>query len=425
MTRRIVFIHQNAPGQFRHLLAYCARDAAYEVVVIGEKRRVLANFRRVFPRVKFHVYEVAELPAEQIPPELWTTSNAMRRGRAVALCLQNLRETGFRPDVIYGHPGWGDMLHVRDVFPEARVVNYCEFYFNREGQDLAFDPEFQAEPIDTYRVRTDNMTQLASLVDADAGISPTVWQRSRYPEVLGRHITVIHDGIDLETIKPSPSVQVPLPGGGLLDRSAPIITYASRNLEPYRGFHVFMRALPEMLKRLPDAHVVIVGGDEVSYSRKLPEGMTYRRMMLAEMGARLDASRVHFLGRLPYDQYLRVLQLSSVHVYLTYPFVLSWSMLDAMATGGIVVGSRTAPVEEVIDDGVNGYLVDFFSHQALADAVCRACQTRKALEPMRRAAMTTIAERFNLKDCLSRQLDELFQGVDSDGIAQRYSAGRA
>lgn len=425
MTRRIIFIHQNAPGQFRHLLAHCARDPAYEVVVIGEKRRVLANFRRAFPSVKFHVYEVAELPAEQIPQELWTTSNAMRRGRAVALCLLSLRDSGFRPDVIYGHPGWGDMLHVRDVFPEARVVNYCEFYFNRDGQDLGFDPEFQSSLIDTYRVRTDNMTQLTSLVGADAGISPTVWQRSRYPEVLRERIAVIHDGIDLATVKPDPSVQVQLPGGGLLNRSAPIITYVSRNLEPYRGFHVFMRALPEMLKRLPDAHAVIVGGDEVSYSRKLPDGLTYRQMMLAEVGARLDASRVHFLGRLPYDQYLRVLQLSSVHVYLTYPFVLSWSMLEAMATGAVVVGSRTAPVEEIIDDGVNGYLVDFFSHQALADAVCRACSARESLDPMRRAAMMTVAQRFNLKDCLSRQLDELFQGVDSDGIAQRFSAGRA
>lgn len=425
MTRRIIFIHQNAPGQFRHLLAHCARDPGYEVAVVGEKRRVLANFRRAFPSVKFHVYEVAELPANQIPRELWTTSNAMRRGRAVALCLSNLRDAGFRPDVIYGHPGWGDMLHVRDVFPEARVVNYCEFYFNREGQDLGFDPEFQPGLIDAYRVRTDNMTQLTSLVGADAGISPMAWQHARYPEVLRERIAVIHDGIDLTTVRPDPSVQVQLSGGGLLDRSVPIITYVSRNLEPYRGFHVFMRALPEMLRRLPRAHVVIVGGDEVSYGRKLPDGLTYRQMMLAEVGARLDASRVHFLGRLPYDQYLRVLQLSSVHVYLTYPFVLSWSVLEAMATGAVVVGSRTAPVEEVIDDGVNGYLVDFFSHQALADAVCRACSARASLEPMRRAAVMTVAQHFNLKDCLSRQLDALFQGVGSDGVVQRISAGHA
>lgn len=413
MPRRIVFIHQNAPGQFRHLLMHCAQSAEYEVVVVGEKRRILANFPRALPGVKFHVYEMDDIPWEQVPQELWTTTNAMRRGRAAALCLQSLRDAGFRPDVIYGHPGWGDMLHVRDVFPEARVVNYCEFYFNREGQDLDFDPEFQAEVTDAYRVRTDNMAQLVSLVDADAGISPTVWQRSRYPEILRQRITVIHDGIDLETVKPDPAVKVRLARSScILDRSTPVITYVSRNLEPYRGFHIFMRALPEILKRLPDAHVMIVGGDDASYSRKLAGDMTYRQRMLAELATRLDLSRIHFLGRLSYAQYLRVLQLSSAHVYLTYPFVLSWSMLEAMAAGAVVVGSRTAPVEEVIDDGVNGYLVDFFSPKALADAVCRVCLTRDALDPLRHAARETIAQRFNVKhDCLSRQLDVLSHEV--------------
>lgn len=426
MTRRIIFIHQNAPGQFRHLLAHCARDPGYQVVVIGEKRRVLANFRRALPKVRFHVYEMEDLPSGHLPQELWTTSNAMRRGRAVALCLQNVRATGFKPDVIYGHPGWGEMLHVRDVFPEARIASYCEFYFNHDGQDLNFDPEFQAEAPDAYRVRTDNMTQLASLVDADVSISPTAWQRARYPEIFRQRITVIHDGIDLATVAPDPSASLRPEGyAGLLDRNTPVITYVSRNLEPYRGFPSFMRALPEILRRLPKAQVVIVGGEDVSYSRPPAEGLTYRKMMLAEQGAQLDLSRVHFLGRLPYAQYLRVLQLSTVHVYLTYPFVLSWSVLEAMAVGSLVVGSRTAPVEEIISDGVNGYLVDFFSPRELADAVCHACVAGDALEPMRQAAKNMIAQRFNLKDCLSTQMDELFKGVNGNEAVQLSWSGHA
>ncbi|MEO8999817.1 MAG: glycosyltransferase [Rhodanobacter sp.] len=421
MSQRVIFIHQNLPGQFRHLLNYCAGNSEFEVVVVGERRRVLANFPRAMRGVTFHVYDVADIPREQVPLELWTTTNAMRRGRAVALCLQNIRDAGFRPDVIYGHPGWGDMLHVRDVFPQARIVNYGEFYFNRDGQDLNFDPEFQAEAADVYRVRTDNMTQLVSLVDSDACISPTQWQRSRYPELLRQHITVIHDGVDLDLVKPDPMARVTLPQQALvLDRSAPVITYVSRNLEPYRGFHVFMRSLPEILKRLPSAQVVIVGGDEVSYSRKLSGSLTYREAMLAELGERLDLSRVHFLGRVPYADYLRILQLSSVHVYLTYPFVLSWSMLEAMAGGAVVVGSKTAPVQEVIEDGVNGYLVDFFAHQELADAVCRVCLTRDQLEPIRHAAMETVAQRFNLRHgCLSRQLALLFPALD---VSARHRA---
>jgi glycosyltransferase involved in cell wall biosynthesis len=306
------------------------------------------------------------------------------------------------------------------VFPEARVINYCEFYFNRDGQDLNFDPEFQVAMADTYRVRTDNMTQLVSLVDSDANISPTQWQRSRYPGILRKRMTVIHEGIDLDVVKPDVAATFTLSDKGLtLDRAHPVITYVSRNLEPYRGFHVFMRALPEILKRLPDAHVVIVGGDEVSYSQKIPGEITYRQRMLAEVGEQLDLSRVHFLGRVPYAMYLRILQVSSVHVYLTYPFVLSWSMLEAMAAGAVVIGSKTAPVQEVIDDGVNGYLVDFFSHQELADTVCRVCLDQDRQEAVRHAALETIARHFNLKkDCRDRQLKLLFPGMGVNSSRQ-------
>ncbi|WEN13774.1 glycosyltransferase [Rhodanobacter sp. AS-Z3] len=420
MPQRVIFIHQNMPGQFRHLMAYCAESSEFEVVVVGEKQRVLANFPRAMHGVTFHVYDLTDIPREQVPSELWTTTNAMRRGRAVALCLQNIRDTGFRPDVIYGHPGWGDMLHVRDVFPAARIVNYGEFYFNRDGQDLNFDPEFQPQAMDVYRVRTDNMTQLVSLVDSDACISPTQWQRSRYPELLRKHITVIHDGIDVDVVKPDPTVRLTLPQSGLvLDRNVPVITYVSRNLEPYRGFHVFMRALPGILSALPDAQVLIVGGDEVSYSSKLPGSRTYREMMLAELGARLDLSRVHFLGRVPYEQYLRILQVSRVHVYLTYPFVLSWSMLEAMAVGAVVVGSSTPPVQEVIVDGVNGFLVDFFSPQELGEAVCRACRDFDELGSIRQAAMETVTQRFDLRnDCLRRQLALLFPESDANATVR-------
>ena len=408
MPCRIVFIHQNAPGQFKHLLAHCAQSPEFEAVVIGEKRRVLAHFPRAMPGVKFHVYEMAEIARDQLPQELLYTANAMRRGRAVALCLRSLRSTGFRPHVIYGHPGWGDMLHVRDIFPEARVVNYCEFYFNREGQDIGFDPEFQAEVTDAYRVRTDNMTQLSSLVDADAGISPTYWQRSRYPELMRQSISVIHDGIDLDVVRPDPTAEVVLPQSSLrLDLQTPVITYVARNLEPYRGFHVFMRALPAILEAVPNAHVVIVGGDDVSYSLKPAQGGTYREAMLKEVGARLDRSRVHFLGRVSYSQYLRVLQISSIHVYLTYPFVLSWSMLEAMAAGTIVVASKTAPVQEVIEAGANGHLVDFFSHQELADTVSGTCLRRESPDSLhlREVARLTVAKRFDLRNsCLNQQL---------------------
>lgn len=414
---KILFIHQNLPGQFRHLIFHCARDPGCEVAAIGEKKRILENVKRPITGVKFYGYDFTPTPRNQVARDLWTTENALRRGRAAAACLKKLRAEGFIPDVVYGHPGWGEMLHVRDVFPSARVINYCEFYFNREGQDYGFDPEFPDSDPDGFRIRTENMTQLVSLAGADAGISPTRWQRSRYPEMFRERISVIHDGIDLDIVKPDPIARIHLSQQSLaLTRADQVITYVSRNLEPYRGFHVFMRALPEIQRQLPRAHVLIVGGDDTSYGRPLDAG-TYREKYLSEVGTRIDMSRVHFLGRLPYSVYLRVLQVSSAHVYLTYPFVLSWSMLEAMAAGAIVVGSRTAPVEEVIANGHNGLLVDFFSQAELVESLEQVCDRRSGMDEVRHASMQTVRERFSLRDeCLLGQLDIL--GI-STGFVRR------
>ncbi|MFM0665960.1 glycosyltransferase [Paraburkholderia sediminicola] len=405
---KILFIHQNLPGQFRHLIFHCARDPGCEVAAIGEKRRILENVKRPIAGVKFYGYDFTPTPRNKVASDLWTTENALRRGRAAAACLKKLRADGFIPDVVYGHPGWGEMIHVRDVFPGARVINYCEFYFNRDEQDYGFDPEFPDTDLDGFRIRTENMTQLVSLVGADAGISPTAWQRSRYPDLFQERISVIHDGIDLDIVKPDAIARVHLPQKSLtLTRGDQVITYVSRNLEPYRGFHIFMRALPEIQRRLPHAHVLIVGGDDVSYGRPSDTG-TYREKYLAEVGTRVDMSRVHFLGRLPYADYLRVLQISVAHVYLTYPFVLSWSMLEAMAAGAIVVGSRTAPVQEVVKDGHNGFLVDFFSQAEIVDALAHVCSSA-GIDDVRRASIRTIRERFSLREQCLPQLFEALQ----------------
>ncbi|WP_081062564.1 glycosyltransferase [Burkholderia cepacia] len=397
----IVFIHQNIPAQFRHLLFHFGRDPNFNVVAIADHTRLRANLKQPIPGVRFVGYDFTPTPRDRVSRDLWSIDNALRRGRQVAKCLKDLERAGFRPDLVYGHPGWGEMLHVRDVFPDARVVQYCEFYFNREGQDFGFDPEFPDVEPEGLRLRSENMTQLASLVDAHAGISPTEWQRSRYPASIREKISVCHDGVDLEIVRPDPSVRMHLPSRSLtLSSGQQIITYVARNLEPYRGFHKFMRALPEIQRRLPDAHVIIVGGDDVSYGRPASSG-SYRARYLAEVGPRLDSSRIHFLGRLSYLDYLRVLRLSTTHVYLTYPFVLSWSMLEAMATGALVIGSATAPVEEVIEDGRNGLLVDFFSTDAIVDAVVRGCTDHVTRAEMCRTGIETVRERFSLRDqCL-------------------------
>ncbi|WP_090684025.1 glycosyltransferase [Paraburkholderia phenazinium] len=402
---KILFIHQNLPGQFRHVMTHYARVPGVEVFGLGDAARIRENFVRPIEGVTVYGYAFNSKHESSSYRALRSTDQAVRRGTAVAKSLKSLRDQGLRPDVIYGHPGWGEMLYVRDLFPDARIASYCEFYFNRSGQDYGFDTEFSPVQEDDFHVRTENMTHAVSLLASDLGISPTRWQQSRYPAELQSKIATVHDGVDTRVIKPDPTTTVILPARNLaLSSRDEVVTFASRNLEPYRGFHMFMRALPELLRRRRAAHVLIVGGDQVSYGRPL-KGRTYREHLLTEVGERLDLSRVHFLGHLSHRDYLRVLQISTAHVYLTYPFVLSWSMLEAMASGCVVIGSHTAPVEEIIEDGRNGLLVDFFDRRQLVETVAQVCAEREAYGAMRLAARATVADHYDLQTvCLPRQI---------------------
>jgi len=383
---RLLFVHQNFPGQYRHLAGHCARHG-HDVVAVGERAN-LARTCRV-PGVRLLGYDApppvsgAEAPAVR----------AIQRGRRVAAGCAQLRRAGFVPDVVFAHIGWGEALFLKDVFPEARILLYCEFFYRPRGGDLGFDPEFPATPEKLLHLRVMNAPLLMALDACDLGMAPTRWQHHQFPAVHKRRIAVIHDGIDTDGVRPSGAAEPEL------------VTYVARNLEPYRGFHTFMRAIPEIQRRRPKARIAIVGGDEVSYSPRLPAGQTYRRRLLAELGERIDLSRVDFLGRIPYQDYLALLRRSAAHVYLTYPFVLSWSLLEAMAAGCLIVGSRTPPVQEVMRDGENGLLVDFFAPAAIAERVSYALENQAELQPLRERARQTVVERYDLKRvCLPAQL---------------------
>lgn len=397
---RLLFVHQNFPGQYRHIAAHYARQG-HEVCAVGESRN-LARTARI-PGVKLYGYD---LPGATAGGFSAPVVRAIDRGQRVAAGAAALKRRGFRPDVIFAHIGWGEALFLKDVFPEARIILYCEFYYRAHGADLGFDPEFPVTTDKIQRVRVMNAPLLMALATSDVGMAPTGWQHRQYPAVYRRRIAVIHDGIDTDVVAP----------GG--ERDPQLITYVARNLEPYRGFHSFMRAIPEIQRRRPQARIVIVGGEEVSYSPRLPAGHTYRQRLLAELGDRIDLSRVQFLGRVPYADYLRLLRRSAVHVYLTYPFVLSWSLLEAMSAGCLVIGSHTPPVEEVIRDRENGLLVDFFSPQAIAAKVDEALGMDQW--PLRVAARKTAVERYDLwRVCLPAQLRlvEALQGQRADARA--------
>ena len=357
----VLFIHQNFPAQFVHLAPALAADPKNDI-------RALTPSRRPCPAgVKLHAYKIKRSSSKEIHPWLTDMETKTIRAEAAFWGAMQLKKDGFMPDLIIAHPGWGESLFLKEVWPTAKLALYCEFYYQAVGGDVGFDPEFSASDLDmACRLRLKNASFDLHLLQADAGISPTHYQRSTFPEYFQGKISVIHDGVDTNRIKPNPQVTMRL-NGMELTKSDEIITFVNRNLEPMRGYHIFMRALPKILNDNPKARVIIVGGDDVSYGSKPPAGTTWKDLFLNEVCDQLDLKRVHFVGKLPYPNFIQLLQLSSVHVYLTYPFVLSWSLLEAMSAGCAIVASDTAPVREVIKHNETGLLVDFFDVNTIAE----------------------------------------------------------
>jgi glycosyltransferase involved in cell wall biosynthesis len=401
---KVLFVHQNFPGQFGRLAAHLATDRANQVVSIGEAGNIQA--RGPVPGVRGIGYPKPQAGAQSTHHYLRRFEGDVRRGQAVVRAAMSLRKAGFVPDVVYGNPGWGEQLFLKDVFPSARHISLFEFFFRAGEGDHAFDPEFPSTFDDGLRIRIRNTTLVMTLDAVDRIVCPTQWQASRIPEPYRQRVSVIHDGIDTGLCRPDAAAvfehpQVPLP----LRHGDEVLTYVARNLEPYRGFHWFMRALPQVLAERPQARVVIVGGDDVSYGRTPPQGSNWREVMLDEVGAALDRSRVHFVGRLPFLDFLKLMQVSAVHAYFTYPFVLSWSVLEAMACGALVAGSATPPVQEVIEDGVNGFLLPFFDRAALAGRLAELLAQRGAFDALRVRARERVVERYDFERvCLPAQV---------------------
>ena len=327
------------------------------------------------------------------------------RGVAAARQARRLRAQGYVPDVIYGHSGWGETLFLKEVWPEARLLVFAEFYYRGRGADTGFDPEFQSQGFDQVMIAQARAAHLAqALVHADAGLSPTEWQARSHPPALRRLIRVIFDGVDCDRHAPNPQARFALADGPVLSPGDEVLTFVNRNLEPYRGFHILMRALPAVLAARPQARVVIVGGEETSYGSP-PKSGTWKARFLDEMRDRLDLTRVHFTGRLPHDRLIDLMHVARVHAYLTYPFVLSWSLVEALAAGVMVVGSDTPPVAEVIRDGVNGRLVDFFDVDGWSAALIDALARPQAHQPLRDAARAMVREKYDLRSvCLPQQV---------------------
>ncbi|MFC5354293.1 glycosyltransferase family 4 protein [Azospirillum himalayense] len=384
-------MHQSFPGQYQHIVKHLAAQPGNRVVFLSHENQ---NRLDGVERIDYLPYRAPHPSTHHYVRE---AEQAVIFGQSVyELCLR-LKRDGFRPDIMIGHNGWGETLFLKDVWPDVPLLAYFEFFYRFQGADVTFDPASPVTLNDAPRVRAKNLVNLLGLDAADWGQTPTRWQWSLYPEVARPRISVIHEGIDTTAVRPDPQAWIRLDDKNIvLSARDEVITYVARNLEPYRGFHIFMRALPEILRRRPKAHVLIVGGDEVSYGPAAPDGRTFRQIMLGEVGRSLDMSRVHFLGRVPYSIFVSVLQVSSAHVYLTYPFVLSWSFLEAMAAGCLLIGSATAPVQEVLKDRENGLLVDFFDTAALAGRIDEAFDHPDRMQALRDQARRTAVETYDL-----------------------------
>ena len=398
---KVLFVHQNFPGQFLHLAPELQRRG-HECLALTDAGNTRAS---QIPVLRYkHAAATVDPAATRLGRNYTQMSD---RGVATARAALQMRDKqGYVPDVIFGHSGWGETLFLKEVWPAAKLLVYAEFYYRGQGADVGFDPEFGAASFDQVLIAQGRTAHLGqAMLHADAGISPTEWQASTYPSALRDRISVIHDGVDTAMVRPDPVASLTLPNGQVLRAGDEVLTFVNRNLEPYRGYHIFMRALPAVLAARPGAQVVIVGGDEVSYGAA-PKGQKgWKQQFIDEVAGKIDPTRVHFLGKVPYARFLSLLQVSRAHAYLTYPFVLSWSMIEAMAAGCHVVASSTAPVTEVIEGGGNGTLLDFFDVAGWSAALTAALADPDRHAGLRRAARQTVVDRYDLKTiCLPRMV---------------------
>lgn len=400
---KYLFVHHRCPGQFGRWSRALAQSSENEVVFLTEYEEFS------IPSVRVVTYTMPESnPAykETVAPHMLASSV---RAQAAADRAEQLKAEGFYPDIIFGHSNWGELLFLKLVYPDIPLLGYFEFYFLLKASNLDFDAEF---PVTLEMKRRAILRNSVNWLQADLcdwGLAPTEWQRSLYPKSLQQRMSVIHEGVDTTALKPEPAQTITFGKNAPLTPTDELITFVNRNLEPYRGIHTFLRALPRILSDHPRAIVAIVGSEGKGYGPMHPSGRSWKSIFLEETP--VDPSRVFFLGRLPYEGYIALLQVSAVHVYLTCPFVLSWSLMEAMSCGCAVVASDTAPVREVVKHNQNGILVDFFSPEELAAAVSRVLRHPTREQALRTQARATIVSRYDFRSICLPALNALVSRI--------------
>lgn len=392
-------MHQNFPGQFLHMVRHLHEQGDHEIVFISEANEgALPGVRRVLYRQERGV-------SSQTHPSLRELEMGLSRAEAVARAAQTLKGLGYTPDIIIGHHGWGELLNIVDVYPDTPILGYFEFFYHTDRNDVDFDPEFPPRQDLFPNVRVKNAINLLALNLNQHGQTPTFFQRGTYPDWAQKQISLLREGVNLELCAPDPGVftrDVAI-GPHVIRPQDKLITFVARNLEPYRGYHSFMRALPKVLAERPDARVILIGGDGTSYGAPPPAGTaSWRDYFLDEVASQIDLDRVHLMGKVDYDVFRMALKRSDAHIYLTYPFVASWSLREAMATGCAVIGSQTASVEEFVTDRQTGLLTPFFDTQRIAESILEILEDRPLAARLRHEARRFAESELSLEGYLAK-----------------------
>ena len=404
---KILFVHQNFPGQFLHVAPALARRG-HDVLALT----VNTNPRKFEVNSARYQYTGKDIKAETFGLAV-RFAEASKRGADAAMTAAQLRKSGYEPDIIFSHIGWGEGLFLKEVWPKAKKIVYAEFFYAPYGRDTNFDPEFQKDSLTgSIWIKARTAAMAVDLSDADYAVAPTQWQASTIPGVDPSRMRVIHDGVRTDLIKPNDQASFEIPEKNLMLKSGDeVFTFVSRNLEPYRGYHTIMRSLPKILRERKNAHVVLVGGDGLSYGTSAPGGKSWKETILDEVRDQIDPNRVHFVGFVEYARFVSLLQISRAHAYLSYPFVLSWSMIEAMSAGALVIGSNTPPVAEVIKHGVNGLLVDFFDVEAWSNTIIDALARPEHYAGLRVAARETAIKGYDLNSVCLPAMISFLEGV--------------
>jgi glycosyltransferase involved in cell wall biosynthesis len=268
---------------------------------------------------------------------------------------------------------------------------------------MDFRPDFPSTELNNLRARARNAMLLLDLENCDRGYSPTQWQRDRLPAVFHDKVRVIFDGIDTSLWRPLPEGPRHL-GERVFPPELKLVSYATRGMESMRGFDIFMKVAKRVCDRRRDVLFLVAGEDRVCYGgdQAVTGSKTFKEWVLSQ--DQYDLSRFLFLGLIPASQLVQLFNIVNLHIYLTVPFVLSWSLMDALACGATILASATAPVQEMVRHGENGLLADFFDIEGMAAIVEHVLDHPEVYAHFREAGVAMIRERYSLDLCLPQML---------------------